>query len=205
MNQKLIYLFIIFFISLASLDSKALILENPYNQAPYINDSDTLRVAYTYWWPQAGPFIGLCGDQYAVAFLGTVTKIGRVANDKNQTHPTQHGTINIDEILFTNQLAKQQYSNQNFFTSTCFFNSKLQPGDQVIVFCYEYEGRYAVPGPGAILKIQDTSDPALLSIKKYIAANQNPLAIKDDLQLWENRGHGQALSQIIDCALNQGK
>ncbi len=68
---------------------------------------------------------------------------------------------------------------------------------KVIVFCYEHEGSYSIPGKNSILKINEPNDPISVSIKKYIKTGQNPMAIKEDMKLWVKKGFGNDLKQLI--------
>ncbi|WP_103069157.1 hypothetical protein [Aquimarina sediminis] len=161
--------------------------------------SDTLAVGYTYWWPQSGPFVGYCGDEYALVFLGTVQFIDIPAKDSTSVVVSQQGGIQINEVLAVRDLKKNRYMNQNLLVSDCFYGKDLKKGDRVMVFCYEYEDNYSIAGRKSILKIEETNDPIVQSIKKYIKANQNPIAIKSDILLWQNYGLDDQLKQIINC------
>ncbi len=164
--------------------------------------TDTLDVAYTYWWSEAGPFIGLCGDKYALVVVGEITTINSASETQNDGHVKQEGVIKIHEVMVNQQLPKQSYQHEQFLKSDGFYDSKLTIGDKVIMFCYAYEGRLAMPGAGAIVKIEQQDDPRLSSIKKYIKSDQNALTIKDDVSIWEEVGHGKALIKILACAKN---
>ncbi len=163
------------------------------------SNSDTLSVAYTYWWTDSGPFIGLCGDKYSLVFLGVVAEINTPAADTSSLYVPQTGIIEITEILKKVNLEKEKYVGQKYFSSDCFDNTKLKKGDPVIVFCYQYEGYYSIPSQNSIVKIKGKNDPAILSIKQYIKAGQNPIEIKDDMALWKEKGFGNELKQIIKC------
>ncbi len=163
------------------------------------SNSDTLSVGYTYWWPYSGPFIGACGNKYALVFLGVVAEINTPVIDTTVSYIPQTGVIEITQILKKENLENEKYNNQKYFSSDCFNGAKLKKGDSVMVFCYEYEGYYSIPGPMSILKIKGENDPAIRSIKKYIKSDQNPIVIKNDITLWKKKGFGNALKQIIEC------
>jgi len=157
---------------------------------------NTLSVGHTYWWKDAGPFIGLCGDKYAFVFLGGAkeTNTGTLKAGSSYYNP-QEGIIEINEILKKENLRKVKYTYQQYFFSACFYNTELKKGDEVMVFCYKYKGAFCVLSQKSILK--EKEDPAVLSVKKYIKNNQNPIAIKEDVLLWEKRGFGNQLKKII--------
>jgi hypothetical protein len=164
-----------------------------------VRNIDTLQVDYTYWWSNSGPFIGLCGDEYSFAFLGIVKEIDKPIKQTQALAISQRGSIEIVKVLKTRKLIKEEYKNQKYFSSSCFYNSNLKKGDKVMVFCYEYEGSYSIPNKKSIIKINEFDDQIVKSIQKYISANQNPTAIKKDLNLWSKRGFGDDLKQLIEC------
>ena len=180
-----------------------------------INKSDTLKVPYTYWWPSGGPFTGLCGDKYAIVFTGTITKLYKpskpytVSNDSvTILYSPQKGVIKINEIKVKKapdegykKVPGTSYYGESYFSSDCFYDSRLNEGDKVLVFIYSYEGEYSIPS-GSILKIDNFDDPMIKSIEIYIKSNQDPLTIRKDTSLWEKYGQGDALKQIIDCRLS---
>lgn len=162
-----------------------------------VNLKDTLKIGYTYWWPQSGPFIGNCGEKYSLVFLGTVDKI---YNKTEQPHYTaRKGVIRVDEVLTSVELTNSSYHEQNYVISDCFADVDVKEGDSVIVFCYEYEGNYSTPGGKSILKIEDNNDPVVVSIKEYIKSEQNPLTIEKDIPLWKKYQLDTALKQLISC------
>ncbi len=160
---------------------------------------DTLRVGYTYWWPQSGPFIGHCGDKYALVFLGTVQHIDNPIKDNDVLYTSQEGSIKIDEVLTSRSLKKKIYDKQNFFVSDCFYKQDVKEGDLVLVFCYEYEDNYSIPGGKSILKIKDSNDAVVQSIKRYIISDQNALELKKDIALWQNYSLEADAKRIIAC------
>lgn len=162
-------------------------------------NTDTLGVAYTYWRPKSGPFIGMCGDIYALVFLGVVTEIESSNKETTLLDTAQKGCIKIEEVLKTRMLLKQGYHEEGYFRSDCFYDARLKRGDKVIVYCYEYEGFYAIPGVNSIIKINGFDDPIVASTKTYIASGQNPIKIKKDIALWDKKGFGSALKAIIEC------
>ncbi|WP_035096347.1 hypothetical protein [Aquimarina megaterium] len=161
--------------------------------------SDTLRVGYTYWWPQSGPFIGNCGDTYALVFLGTIQHIDDPIKNDDMLYTSQRGIIDIDEVLTSRILKKNRYDKQKFFVSDYFYEQDVKEGDRVLVFCYEYEDNYSIPGGKSMLKIKGDNDPILLSIKRYIQSNQNALELKKDVALWKNYGLEAEVKQVIAC------
>lgn len=161
--------------------------------------ADTLYVGYTYWWPESGPFIGTCGIPYALVFTGLVQSMGASETAPTGLYSSKPGVIEIEEILKLEGVGKATYSGQKIFVSDCFEHADVEVGDTVLVFCYEYEGSVSIPGSDSILKIEGLADPAVTSIKKYVAAGQEASAIADDIPMWEERGLGAALRQIIAC------
>jgi len=186
---------------------------SPYHKLPNTK-SDTLNVAYTYWWPTGGPFVGECGDSYSLVFTGTITKLYNtlIPNTTRDTttvlYTPQKGIIKINEMKYKKNPDKAYkksdgkcYNGELFFSSDCFYESGLKEGDKVIVFIYSYEGEYCIPGQ-SILKINNFDDPIVLSIDKYIKYDYDPLSIKDDLNAWKKYNLDYALKQIIDCRLS---
>ena len=81
----------------------------------------------------------------------------------------------------------------------CFDGLELKKEDKVLVFCYDYENDFSIPGGSSILKIDSLDEPLIASIKKYIDAGENALAIKNDIHLWDEYGLGEELERIIHC------
>ncbi|MBK7882534.1 MAG: hypothetical protein IPJ81_00850 [Chitinophagaceae bacterium] len=164
------------------------------------NNRDTLNVGYTYWWAQGGPFIGLCGDEYALVFTGTVTKLFTPLpnNPDDAVRSSQKGVIKISSIRKSRATEKDNYNNEQYFSSDCFYDSGLKEGDKVIVFMYEYEGGYSIPGK-SILKIKNFNDPIVVSIEEYIKNGQDIRAIKKDFKMWEKYGFKAELKEMMEC------
>jgi hypothetical protein len=176
--------------------------------------SDTLKAGYTYWWPDGGPFTGLCGNPYMLVFTGTLTKIweptgpyptGRNVGDV--MYYPQKGVISIEHILYRHNptiVRKDQevhnYSGEHYFMSDCFYDMKLMEGDKVIAFVYDYEGAYSIPS-NSVLRLKTFTDPVVLSIEKYIKNDQDPLSIAADTNIWSYYGCKDALKQIIQCRI----
>lgn len=161
--------------------------------------SDTLQVGYTYWWPESGPFIGNCGNEYSFVFIGTVKNIDNPLEDSTKLYTSQKGLIEINEVLTLRNLKSNTNTQLKYFMSDCFNDLNVKEGDRVIVFCYEYEENYSIPGGKSILKIDNINSPIVISIKKYIESNQNPLSIKQDVTLWKMYDLDTQLKQIIEC------
>lgn len=175
-------------------------------------DADTLKVGYTYWWPGGGPFTGLCGNPYSVVFTGTVVRIdaprGPYPSGRNAgevLYNPQNGVISIDHVILScppahecNDTSVHAYSGEKWLTSDCFYGSNLHVGDKVMVFLYSYEEDYCIPS-NSIIKIENEDDPAVISIKKYIKHDQDPLSISSDTVLWKKYGFDDELKQIIEC------
>lgn len=163
---------------------------------------DTLQVGYTYWWEESGPFIGYCGEEYALVFIGTVIDLKVPTNEAAPLYISQKGTIELEKVFKINNPDAQSYSNQKFFVSDCFNGLELSLGDQVLVFCYDYEGDFTIPGKRSILKINGFDHPLVKAAKAYIDADQNPIKIKNDTTLWSAYGFGDELAQHIRCKEN---
>jgi hypothetical protein len=160
---------------------------------------DTLEVGYTYWWPETGPFLGLCGDEFSLVFSGTVTDILEPTDEAGPLYNSQRGFIQIERVFKIKDLGPNTYANQPFFVTDCFDGLDFKKGDMVLVFCYEYENNLSIPGGKSILKIVAMDDPLITSIKEYIHADQNPNKIKKDMKLWRKQGLDDALRRILEC------
>jgi hypothetical protein len=163
---------------------------------------DTLQVGYTYWWEESGPFIGYCGEEYALVFTGTVVDLKAPTNEAAPLYIAQKGTIELEKVLKINNPDTKSYANQKFFASDCFNGLELSLGDKVLVFCYTYEGDFTIPGKRSILKINGFDHPLVKAAKTYIDADQNPTKIKKDTTLWSAYGFGNELAQHIRCREN---
>ncbi len=160
---------------------------------------DTLNVGYTYWWPESGPFIGLCGEELSLVLIGTLTELKNPNDNPGPLYTSQKGVIKIEKVFKIKALGTQTYASQQYITTDCFYESGLTTGDQVLISCYDYEGGYTVPGGQSILKINGFEDPLINSIKTYIDHGENPLTIEGDLHLWADKNLGIALKNSIEC------
>jgi hypothetical protein len=160
---------------------------------------DTLDVGYTYWWPESGPFLGLCGDELSLVFSGTVTDILEPTDEAGPLYTSQKGFIQIERVFKIKDLGPNTYANQPFIVTDCFDGLDFKKGDMVLVFCYEYENDLSIPGGKSIIKIEAMDDPLITSIKEYIDADQNPNKIKKDMKLWKKQGLDAALRRILEC------
>ena len=160
---------------------------------------DTINVGYTYWWPESGPFIGNCGQELSLVFSGILQNLDSPTEDAGPLYTSQKGVIEIDRVFKIKEIKENTYANQKFFSTDCFNESGLIIGDTVLVFCYDYEGDYSIPGGKSILKITSYEDPLVKSIRKYIDHDQDPTKLKNDIGLWATRGLGRDLEKIILC------
>ena len=196
MHTKLLYVLVFFGTLLISSCST---IKN--KRAKGINFvQDTLQVGYTYWWPDSGPFIGNCGDEIALAFTGTIVNLEKPTALDSSLYTPQKGSIAIKNVLKIKELGVNTYANQKFFTTDCFHNLDVKVGDKVIVYCYDYEGDYSIPGRKSILKIDAFNSPIVTSTKTYLENNQDPFSIEKDMALWATYNLTENLEQIIVCA-----
>lgn len=161
---------------------------------------DTLQLGYTYWWPESGPFLGQCGDELSLVFSGIVSSIQEPTDDAGPLYKSQVGTVEIERVYKIKDLAENIYANQKFVTTDCFDGLKLNSGDYVLLFCYDFENNYTIPGANSILKLAGHDDPLIESIRKYIDTDQNAMKLKKDVGLWAEKGLGRKLQEIIECA-----
>ena len=160
---------------------------------------DTLNVGYTYWWPQSGPFIGDCGEELSLVFSGIVTYLGEPTDAAGPLYTSKKGVISIEKMLKIKTLEHNSYANQKFFSSDCFYGLDISVGDTVLVVCYDYEGRYSIPGGKSIIEVSSVEDPLIKSVKKYIDSKQNPKKIMGDSIVWASVQLMADLKQLVNC------
>jgi hypothetical protein len=194
MTRHSTLLFLLFIVAYSSCTSK-----KSKSDIEVLFTQDTLNVGYTYWWPQSGPFIGACGEELSLVFEGTVTSIKESTDDPGPLYISQEGIIELEKVFKIKNLEANTYAGQKFVSTDCFYESNIAVGDKVVVFCYDYQGAYTIPGKYSIVKVAALDFSTVASIKTYIDADQNPLSIKKDLELWSTHGFEESLVQIIDC------
>ncbi len=121
-------------------------------------------------------------------------------DDAGPLYTSQKGTIEIERVYKIKDLLENNYSNQKFVTTDCFDGLGLAIGDQVLVFCYDFEDDYTIPGGKSILKITGIDDPLISSVKRYIDADEDALVLKKDVGLWAKKELGRKLEEIMLCA-----
>jgi hypothetical protein len=165
----------------------------------YNRIDDTLHVGYTYWWNSSEPIMGIYGREYALIFTGVVTEISPADDyDNDVIYDSQFGTIKIMQVLYSKKLKEASSDGRKFFTSDCFYNSGLKKGDSVLVFCFEYEDRYAIPGHRSIVELDGMDDPFLHLIELYANNNLDKDIITNHLDLWKNKGLVYTLEELYE-------
>jgi len=170
----------------------------------YNGIDDTLHVGYTYWWNSSEPIMGIYGREYALIFRGVVTEISPYEDYYDEDYgddviyDSQFGTIDIVDVLHSKKLKDESIEGRKFCTSDCFYNSGLNKGDTVLVFCFEYEDRYAIPGHRSIVKLDGIDDPFLNLIQLYLKNDMDKEVILSHPEIWKNKGLVYNLEELYD-------
>ncbi|MFD2604480.1 hypothetical protein ACFSSG_03220 [Euzebyella marina] len=160
---------------------------------------DTLQIPYTYWWDEAGPFIGYCGEPYSLVFTGVLTHLEAADEKAGPLYTSQKGVIQLEKVLYINDEIEGKYASQRYVTMDSFHQLDLKVSDKVLVFCYDYENKVTIPGDKSIIKIGDYDHPLVESTKEYIDSGQNVLEIKKDSALWAAYGYCDSFKRILRC------
>jgi len=161
---------------------------------------DTLAIGYTYWWSQTAPFNGNCEDSHSLVFTGTIKDIAAVNDTSGPLYESQEGIIEIERLYKIKDIGANIYAEQKFIRTDCFFESNLKEGDTVLVFCYDYEDAYTIPGKECIVKIKGFDDALIKSVRKYIDANDDLTALRKDTEVWDAVGLGTAVENgLVAC------
>jgi len=169
---------------------------NGNNASKNINNTSTsasINLPCTTW-VKGGAFTGLCGNKYSLVIIAEARFV-------SYRHKMTKAVV-LD-ILLQEKLNSDTINLDDRIELKCIYKSHIRPGEKFILFAYAYEGDHTISGIESISKISNLKDPAVNSIKSYIAHQQNPLVIKNDLELWDSLGYGNQLSQIISCHENE--
>jgi len=170
-------------------------------------ESDTL-VLLVRSGQQSGPFIDDCSKKYALVFTGTIVQLGDIqAWDEIVSH--RSGIIKINEILYSDR-RYEYYKKENYcFVDKIHLMIQFKTiGTKVIVFAYSKNRSIFIPQThygesSSILVLQDFNEAIVASMRKYIRADQDPLALSDDIEIWAKfsnyYGFGQNLTRRIEC------
>ena len=92
-----------------------------FSQNEIIDDSNTINVGYTYWWPNADPLLNYSAEKCPLVFIGKLINLDKAIIPKEDEAPviTQKGTIEIITVI------KREVTVENHVDSHCFNRCKL--------------------------------------------------------------------------------
>lgn len=160
---------------------------------------DTLRVGYTYWWPQSSPFINPCGGGHSLVLYGEIADMQEPIFDEDRLYTPQTGVIKIIDVLYLSEGKQQHYNAEEMMVTDCFYEAGLDTGQQVMVFCYEYEDYFSIPGKECIVPISGPTDNVLLSMLKYYTAEKDVKEILESSEHWEEKGYSLEMKMLGAC------